>query len=148
VQFSVTHLTDVVVGAEALTVLLKDESLPPLLREGLEDIRRIISHPLIPELRAVNKGTPFAQLSRLAFRARRELKLTTQQLVAAYARLDALQALARATREHQWTFPELLPESPVRMEASGLHHPLLQKPVGYDVTFREGQNFMLLTAPT
>lgn len=145
VQFSLTHLTDVVAGAEALTALLKDGSLPPMLREALEEMKRVLSHPLIPELRAVTKATPFAQLSRLAFRARRELKLTTQQLIAAYARLDALQALARATREHRWTFPELLTEAPVRLEAAGLHHPLLQKPVGYEVAFRKGQNFMLLT---
>ena len=145
VQFSLTHLTDFLKGATALASLLERDDLPPLLRENLQRIREVLAHPLIPEVSGVSKSTPFVQLSRLAFRARRELKLTVQTLVAQYARLDALQALARATQEHRWTFPELLPEAPVRMEATGLFHPLLRHPVGYEVAFREEQNFMLLT---
>ena len=145
VQFSLTHFTDFLAGAKSLIQLLERADLPAMLRDTLERMRDALEHPLIPELAGLGKATPFSQLSRLAYRARRELKLTVQTLIAHYARLDALQALARATQEHRWTFPVLLPETPVKMEATGLFHPLLPLPVGYDVSFREGQNFMLLT---
>ena len=145
VQFSLTHLTDFFRGVNSIVELLAREDLPQLLREALERMQVALSHPLIPELAGVSKTTTFAQLARLAFRTRRELKLTVHTLIAEYARLDALQGMARATKEHRWTFPELLAEAPVRLLASGVFHPLLAQPVGYEVKFSEGQSFMLLT---
>jgi DNA mismatch repair ATPase MutS len=53
--------------------------------------------------------------------------------------------MAKASIEHGWTFPELLPAAPVRFEAVGLSHPLLQHPVPYDIAFDKTSNFLLLT---
>src|SRR6185437_12853234 len=55
------------------------------------------------------------------------------------------QSMAKATTEHKWVFPELLPMRPVCFEASGLSHPLLQHPITYDISFDNSRNFLLLT---
>ena len=73
------------------------------------------------------------------------MKNVISRLVDSYARLDAWQSMAKATKEHGWIFPELLPATPVCMETTGLSHPLLQKPVSYDIAFDNKHNFLLLT---
>lgn len=62
-----------------------------------------------------------------------------------YARLDALQAMAVATLEHGWTIPELLPSETLHYQAQQLYHPLLKKPVAYDIEYTRERNFLFLT---
>jgi DNA mismatch repair protein MutS len=81
----------------------------------------------------------------LNHQARREMKHTIYRLMSSYARMDAWQSMARATNEHGWIFPELLPPSPVYFDVRGLRHPLLKKPVSYAMQFETGRNFLLLT---
>jgi DNA mismatch repair ATPase MutS len=144
-QFSLQHLSDFFRGCTELTALLNDPALPAFLRQELEIIASALKAPLIPQLVGITAKTSFSDLSRLAFRARRELKSITYQLLVHYARIDAWQAMGRATEEHRWTFPVLQEALPVRLEAAGLYHPLLTHPVGYDIAFNEQQNFLLLT---
>ncbi len=73
------------------------------------------------------------------------MKNVVHRLIHSYAKLDAWQSMAKATTEHGWVFPELLPAKPVCFEASGLSHPLLQHPVSYDIAFNNSRNFLLLT---
>jgi DNA mismatch repair protein MutS len=144
-KFSVSHLSDFLNGCSQLSDLLQDEGLPALLRRELESIKGELQYPLTEELTAVTERTAFTQLQMLQYRARREMKNITYRLIAIYARLDGWHSMALATLEHKWTFPELLPEKPVLLQADGFWHPLINSPVTYDVSFSEGQNFMLLT---
>ncbi len=145
VRFSVTQLADFLNGCAELAALRDDGSVPPVLRAELQGMADALEGPLVDELRKAGSATPYNELARLSFRARRELKTASQRLVAHFARLDAWRSLARATAEHRWQFPELLPERPTRFEAVGLYHPLLPHPVAYDMHFSEGRNFLLLT---
>lgn len=145
VQFSLTHLADLVKGCTDLVRLLEEPTLPALLRRELEAVQHELQHPLVQDLLKVSSSTPYNDLARLSFRARREMKLTAYALRTRYARMDAWQSLAKATKQHGWRFPELFPAFPVRLEARGLYHPLLERPVSYDVRFGEQQNFMVLT---
>lgn len=145
VQFSLTHLADLLRGTADLARLLEEPDLPALLRRELEGMRQELQHPLVAELLALNPRTPYTELARLSYRARRELKLMSYTLRSQYARLDAWQSLAQATVQHGWHFPELLPGLPVRFEAEDLYHPLLAEPVSYNIRFDEEQNFLLLT---
>ncbi len=97
IQFSLAQLTDFLRGCMELTALLKEGSLPPVLRTELEVMERELGHPLIPQLLLVDKRTPYNALSRLSFRARRELKHQTFRLMEHYARLDAWQSMGTAT---------------------------------------------------
>lgn len=145
IQFSLAQLSDFLRGMQAMAELLHTPGLPRVMESELKFISRELGHPLVPELIAIDKRTPYKQLNRLAYRSRRELKNAIQRLILHYARLDAWQGMGRATAALGWTFPQLHPALPVRFRASGLHHPLLSTPVSYEIAFDAQQHFLLLT---
>lgn len=144
-QFSLSHLSDLLKGCTQLVDILKVEGVPALLQHELEVMREELQHRLVPELIAINKNTPYRDLANLNYKARREMKNIAYRLIKQYARLDAWQSLAKATKQHNWIFPRLSPPLPASFNAKGLYHPLLKTPVSYDISFNEHQNFLLLT---
>ena len=145
IQFSLTHLSDFLRGCTELVALLEDEQIPALLKRELDAIAEELKLPIVPLLVGISTKTQYTELSKLSYRARRELKHPIARLLHYYARLDAWQAMGKATVDNNWNFPELTPAKPLRFEAKGLYHPLLTSPVGYDIAFNEQQNFLLLT---
>lgn len=145
IQFSLTHLTDFLRGCTELVGLLKEDDLPGLLRTEVEMMQRELEHPLIPELLKIEKNTPYNTLSRLSFRARREMKSLSYRLMEHYARLDAWQSMGAATALLKWSFPVLTQALPVQLKATALYHPLLNTPVPYNISFDKDQHFLFLT---
>lgn len=144
-QFSISHLADFVRGCLQLITILDRDDVPALLQRELQAIAKELEHPLTAELANVDQQTAYQELARLNFRARREMKHATYKLVAHYARLDAWQAMARATLKQEWNMPELQDARPVLFHVAGLYHPLLPYPVSYDIRFDDEKNFLLLT---
>ena len=145
IQFSLSHLSDFLKGCTQLAEIAGTPGVPPMLQRELNLVNEDLRHRLTEQLLAVTKETKFADLSLLNYKTRREMKQTIYRLVNSYARLDAWQAMARATIANGWVFPELMPPAPVFMEAKGLSHPLLKHPVSYDIAFDNSRNFLLLT---
>lgn len=145
-QFSVSHLADFLKGCtELVTLLDNNENIPALLNRELNLMKDELKHRLTPEILKIDQQTPYKQLTGVSYRARREMKHMVQRLMYHYARLDAWNAMAKATQAQGWTFPELQPAFPLCFEAEGLYHPLLDHPVSYSVDFNERQNLLLLT---
>lgn len=144
-QFSLSHISDFLKGCAELADLLKLKDLPSLLQQELTAVQKELDHYLTPELINVSKNTSFREMGRLSFHARREMKSRIYRLMKHYARLDAWQSMAKATRVRGWSFPVLVPAKPLCFEAEGLVHPLLQGPKPYDISFNPQQNFLLLT---
>lgn len=144
-EFSLSHIADFLRGCKKLAEISKDHELPALLRSELEAMQSELDHRLTESLVKVDKKTPYAELSRLSYRVRREMKNTVYRLMANYARLDAWQSMAKATINNKWVFPVLQPAIPVSFAATQMYHPLLQNPVPYDINFNGQQNFLLLT---
>lgn len=144
-QFSISHLSDFLKGCTELAGMLSQQDLPPMLRTELQHMQDGLQHPLVQDLAGISKNTSYTQLTRLSYRARRELKSTTFRLIAHYARLDAWHAMAVATQANGWIYPEVLPAIPVWYESKALYHPLLQTPVSYSIDFSNKSNFLLLT---
>lgn len=144
-QFSISHISDFLKGCLKLTNILKDETLPLLLRKELEEMDKELAHRLTAALIETDKNTPYKQVAELSFKARREMKYPIQRLMQHYAKLDAWRSLAYATIHNNWVFPKLSVSAPIVYEASGLYHPLLFTPVSYDIHFSSDRNFLLLT---
>lgn len=144
-QFSLSHLSDFLKGCKQLAEILKQDGVPALLQQQLQQIDKELQHRLTDDIIAVHKETPFRELAALSYKARREMKLMVLQLIGIYAKIDAVRSLAVATGLHKWSYPVLLPEKPVRFEATQLYHPLLQDPVPYDIRFDGQINFLVLT---
>jgi DNA mismatch repair ATPase MutS len=144
-RFSLSHLADFFKGCTQLLSLTQLPEIPPLLNRELEKMRSELQHPLAEQVIAITEKTSFSELLMLQYKARREMKNPVYRLMHSYSLLDAWQSMARATVEHHWVFPELLPDLPVTIEARGMYHPLLHTPVAYDMTFANDRNFLLLT---
>lgn len=144
-KFSLSHLCDFLKGCRHLAAIADIPNVPVRLLAELNKVKINLEHKLINELTAINEQTPFAELARLQYHARRELKNTIYRLISSYALLDAWQSMARATNEHKLEFAELLPDLPVLLEGEAIYHPLLATPVSYDLSFGAGKNFLLLT---
>jgi DNA mismatch repair protein MutS len=144
-QFSLSHLSDFLKGCKQLAEITSATELPALLQRELDTIKDELKYPLTASLINITKQTSYAELARLDYKARREMKNVIHRLVQSYAKLDAWQSMGKATVENSWVFPALLPAAPVCMETKGLSHPLLKKPVAYDIAFDERRIFLLLT---
>jgi DNA mismatch repair protein MutS len=144
-QFSLSHLADFLKGCRQLAEITGMPGVPEILLKELNAIKKELGHRLTADIISITKETKYAALSQLNYKARREMKNMVYRLVASYARLDAWQSMAKATVKHGWVFPELKQALPVCFEAKGLSHPLLEKPVAYDMAFDNNHNFLLLT---
>ena len=145
-QFSISHLSDFLKGCRELAEIQKMPEVPASLKNILQEIEaELENHRLSEHVMSVTKWTSYKDLSRLSFLARRELKNPVYRLLHHFAKLDAWRSLALATINNNWIFPELSSSLPLKMKAEGLYHPLLKKPVSYDVQFDESRNFLLLT---
>jgi len=144
-QFSLSHLSDFLKGCRQLTQLL-DIGVPALLKKELETITaELNANGLTEEMLTIGKDAPYAELAKLSYRARREMKNMTYSLIAIYARMDAWHSMAKATLSMGWVFPEIKASQPVSFEVEGLYHPLLQKAVPYSISFSNNKNLLLIT---
>ena len=144
VRFSVSHLIDFLKGCNEMTALLEAEP-PAMIKKELESFRHALQLPLCQSLVQTDADGPQRILLELSYHARREIKNLVRKMIEGYARLDALQSMARATKEHNWVLPDLLPPDQLTYKARALYHPLLQHPVAYDVLFAKDKNFLFLT---
>jgi DNA mismatch repair protein MutS len=144
-QFSLSHLSDFLIGCGQLAAIADMPGVPPLLLAELNKIKEELQHRLTPQIIALTKQTRYSELVQINYKARREMKQTVSRLISSYARLDAWQSMARASVEHGWVFPALQPAMPVYLDVQGMKHPLLERPVAYDITFSNSRNFLLLT---
>lgn len=144
VRFSVSHLIDFLQGCDEL-VQLQQYDPPAAINTELEAFKETLSLPLCQALTKTTPDAPQAHMMELSYRSRREIKHVVYQLIERYARLDALQSMAVATKEQGWEMPALLPSAALHYEAQQLYHPLLKKPVAYDIAFSKEKNFLFLT---
>lgn len=144
-KFSLSHLSDFLTGCRQLADIAELDGVPPFLKRELDAINKELEHRLADKMMAIDLNARYADLSQLNYLARREMKSMVYRLIAHYARLDAWHSMARATTEHGWVFPEILPALPIRFEMEQLCHPLIDAPIGYDIAFDNSCNFLVLT---
>lgn len=145
-QFSISHLSDFIRGCQELTALRSLPDLPEQLRKILDKMdEELEGQQLTEQIAAITKKTPFKDLARLGYEARRALKHMVSRLIHYYAKLDAWHSLALATVRNKWSFPQLTASFPICMKAEGLYHPLLKAPISYNIAFDENRYFLLLT---
>lgn len=144
-QFSVSHLRDFFSGCKQLLEITGMEGVPVLLATELKTIEMYSNKPIVSEILASNNKSGYPLLSKLRYRARRELKNSVYQCMQSFSKLDAWLSMATATKQHGWVFPVLAPGNECCFCADGLYHPLVKEPVAYNIQFNNEQNFMLVT---
>lgn len=136
-------------AADEVGEALRGADPPPLLAAWAAEVEGCLAAPALTRLRTGKpvhrrsasgvlladhalRGEEFAPVSRLAERV---------------YEIDALCALARATREHGLTIPEVVRGGAPSVEAEGLYHPLLERPVGNPLRVAPDTRLLFLTGP-
>lgn len=60
---------------------------------------------------------------------------------------DVFLTVANVARQHDFSFPEMLPETENCLEIKGLFHPFVNNAVRNDTSFDKGQNLIFITGP-
>jgi len=146
-RYSVTHCLDLVKGMIQIRDLLMDGDKPPPLKVALEAITKLTNETILLEtadIRSVS-GMKKSQILKLAYFFRHHYKQKIFDLLSNFAILDAFYGMAAAVRKYSLVFPEVTTSDKPFVEAEGLYHLLLDKPVPYDIHLNHNKNFMFLT---
>lgn len=146
-KYSVGHFADFYRGLKNIAELLEGVELPPAIQLYIDRINGILREEPIQKLSNTEKGQRFNTRQNLYFgyHLRGRYKSNTLELIDIYSRLDAWYSMAVAVKTFGLSFPEFVEQDTPLVDAKGLYHILLPKPVAYDMQMNPEHNFLFLT---
>lgn len=147
VKYSVTHFADFYRGIKKIAELLDGLDLPANIKLYIDRMRGLLKEPPLQKLSETEVGQRFSIRQNLYFghHLRGRYKMGTLELIDIYSRLDAWYSMAVAVKTYGLTFPEFVEQQTPMVDAKGLYHILLPKPVAYDMQMNPEHNFLFLT---
>lgn len=147
VKYSMTHFADFYRGIKKIAELLDGLDLPANIKLYIDRMRGLLKEPPLQKLSETEAGQRFSIRQNLYFghHLRGRYKTGTLELIDIYSRLDAWYSMAVAVKTYGLTFPEFVEQQTPMVDAKGLYHILLPKPVAYDMQMNPEHNFLFLT---
>ncbi|HSU27597.1 MAG TPA: hypothetical protein VLJ68_04395 [Chitinophagaceae bacterium] len=147
VRYSITHFADFYRGISKVAALLNDPALPPSISLYIDRINRVLKVIPLQKLSASLPGEKFSKKINLYFgyHLRGRYRTDTLELMDIFSRLDAWYSMAVAMKTYGLSFPEFIEQSSPLVDAKGLYHILLHRPVAYDLQMSPDHNFLFLT---
>jgi DNA mismatch repair ATPase MutS len=147
VRYSLTHFADFLRGMQKMVELFDNDSSPPTLRRFLQRAKDLIGRSLASELASTEPGKSLSYPDTVRFGKfiRLEYKNQVYELISIYGRLDAWYSMAMAMKTYNLSLPEINEDAHPYINAKGLYHVLLPKPVPYDIEMDIDSNFIFLT---
>jgi len=146
-KYSVPHFADFYRGLRKIAQLLEDLDLPPNIKLYLDRINGLLKEPPLQKLSETIPRQKFSIRQNLyyGYHLRGRYKTNTLELIDIFSRFDAWYSMAVAVKTHGLTFPEFIENETPIVDAEGLYHILLAKPVAYHMQMNPEHNFMFLT---
>lgn len=146
-RYSLSHLADMVGGMRQITELFAAGPVPARLERVLSEARTLLRHRQLEDLAGLRGVTAIGTRDtvRLARFFHQTYRRQTLELMRLHSRLDAWYSMARAMQVHHLRFPDIAETDEPCLEAEGLFHLLLDKPVAYDLRMDPDSNFIFLT---
>ena len=147
VKYSVSHFADFYRGLKRIADLLVGLDLPPNIAIYIERIVQLLKEAPLRELSDSEPRRIFNTTQNLYFGyyLRGRYRSNTMELIDIYSRLDAWYSMAVAVKTYQLSFPEFVAQEAPLVEAKGLYHILISRPVPYDLQMNPDHNFLFLT---
>jgi DNA mismatch repair protein MutS len=147
VKYSVTHFADFFRGLRKIYELLEGLDLPANIKLYIDRIGGLLKEPPLQKLSETESRQKFSVRQNLYFghHLRGRYKNGTLELIDIFSRLDAWYSMAVAVKTYGLTFPEFVEQQTPLVDAKGLYHILLSKPVAYDLQMDPEHNFLFLT---
>lgn len=141
-------------GVESLHALLEGiqpvvDSIapgPPLLEEYAGRLSELADAGVLPDVRRYAGARSLADILDADHLARGQGRESIRDLITILSDLDALCALASATVEHRWCFPDIVGRHGV-LDVSGLRHAFLPGGVPNDIHLTELHRVLAVTGP-
>ena len=146
-KYSIRHCFDFIKGLHLLINKLNTIDCPVILKKYLTEAENLLSKQefeIIWKKKEAEELTK-SQMLTLAHFLKHQFKRPLFNLMDIYARLDAWYGMAKAVKEFDLCFPEIIENDFPFIEVKGLYHLLLTQPVAYDISLNEKQNFLFLT---
>jgi DNA mismatch repair protein MutS len=147
VKYSITHFADFFRGLKNISSLLEDVDLPAAIKIYIDRMSQILRHPPLQQLSGIQKGQKLTIRQNLYFAhyLRGRYRSNTLELIDIFSRLDAWYSMAVAVKTFNLSFPDFIEQQSPLVEAKGLYHILIPKPVPYDLLMSPEHNFLFLT---
>jgi DNA mismatch repair ATPase MutS len=147
VKYSMPHFADFFRGIKDIVALLEGLELPPNIRIYIDRIIQILKQEPLQLLSQTKRGDKFSIRQNLyfGFYLRNRYKTNTLELFDIFSRLDAWYSMAVAVQTYKLSFPEFVEQDTPLVEAKGLYHILIPRPVAYDLLMSPEHNFLFLT---
>lgn len=147
IKYSIKHFADFFRGISKLAEMFDEKSLPPHFYIYIERIKQLVKQIPLTRLSETKAGETFTRQQNLyyAYHVRGEYRSGTLELIDIFCRLDAWYSMAVAVKTFNLSFPEFIDQQNPKVEARGLYHLLLHKPVAYDLEMDPEHNFLFLT---
>jgi DNA mismatch repair protein MutS len=147
VKYSIVHFADFYRGIKNIARLLEDLDLPIGIKIYIDRISQVLREPPLAHLSRTERGEKFSVRQNLyyAYYLRGRYRTNTLELIDIFSRLDAWYSMAVAVKTYDLSFPEFIEQDTPLVEAKGLYHILIPKPVSYDLQMNPEHNFLFLT---
>ncbi len=147
VKYSIPHFADFYRGVKLISELLTDLDLPANIKLYIDRISGILREGPLQKLANTLPKHKFSvrQYLYYGFHLRGRYKTNTLELIDIFSRLDAWYSMAVAVKTYNLSFPEFIDQDTPLVEADGLYHILLPKPIPYDLQMNPDHNFLFLT---
>jgi len=147
VKYSIRHCFDFIKGMKKAVLYFLKEETPSPLKKQLEEAKKMLEKtPLhIIEENKIASDLSSSQMLELAHFLKYKFKSNMLDLLSVFGKLDAWYGMAEAVQKHKLTMPNFVKTDLPNLEAKGLFHIMLEKPVAYNVTLNEATNFLFLT---
>lgn len=146
-KYSINHFADFYRGLKNIASLLEDVDLPPNMRIYIDRITGLLKEQGLRRLAETQRGERISSIDILyyGYQLRGKYRHNTLELIEIFSRLDAWYSMAVAVKTYQLSFPEFVDQETSMVEAKGLYHILIRKPVAYDLQMNPEHNFLFLT---
>jgi DNA mismatch repair protein MutS len=147
VKYSVTHFADFYRGIKRIAELLEGLDLPLNIKLYIDRIAGLLKEPALQRLSNTKPAQTFTAQENLyyGYHLRGRYRSGTLELIDIFSRLDAWYSMAVAVKTYNLSFPEFVEQQTPLVDAKGLYHILLPKPVPYDLQMSPEHNFLFLT---
>ncbi|HEU4902730.1 MAG TPA: DNA mismatch repair protein MutS [Flavisolibacter sp.] len=147
VKYSVKHFSDFMRGLRKIIQLLETAELPASLSFYIDRMKRLLEEKPLQQLSETKSDEKFVVQQNLhyGYHLRVHYKTDLLELIDIYSRLEAWWSMAMAVKTYNLHFPQFVEQDEPYLNAEGLYHILLQKPVAYNLVMHPNENFIFLT---
>lgn len=147
IKFSVPHIANFLRGMQQWLQVLQTEQLPASASTFIDRAHHVLQTPALAELASFQQDKRFSRRELIHYGKTSYYQHRKQlvELMEIYGRMDAWFSMATAMQEHKLCYPEFIDSATPYIQAKGLHHLLLPKPVPYDLQMDPEHHFVFLT---